>query len=129
MNLVLHRLPLTTDGIFGRLYHKGKLICHTLEPVDLEIPVGTYRVNYLPVSASGKYKDVYHVTNVTNRTGILIHKGNTQKDSIGCILVGDRLGELSGIRAVLGSAAALTKLHSVVQRKSFLLTITRPFTC
>lgn len=87
------------------------------------IPTGKYLVNYLAKSASGKYRDVYHVTNVPNRVGILIHKGNLVLHTLGCLITGSRRGKLKGMPAVLGSAAALRKLHSLANRKSFMLEV------
>ena len=129
LELTLHRLPVTTDGIFGRLHYNGELLCHTLEPAWKAIPKGTYRVEYLPESASGKYKDVYWIVDVPGRTGILIHKGNIQSDSTGCILVGDKLGQLGDTRGILHSYLALAKLHDTVKRETFILHIEGAMVC
>ncbi len=49
------------------------------------IPTGTYK---LKEHDGTHFKDVWEVCNVPNRTAILIHAGNTIKDTRGCILVG-----------------------------------------
>ncbi len=97
------------------------------------IPAGIYPVKYFARSASGKYRDCYHIINVPNRTGILIHAGNVSGDrrknlrthSHGCPLPGLKLGRLYGQRAVLFSRHALQSIHRVTQRKDFTLEIHR----
>lgn len=125
MNIYLIRLE-PTLGAF--ITHEHGLICYVMEPPWRDnranvscIPVGDYDVTYLPRSASGKYKDCYHVHNVPKRFAILIHKGNTVRDTMGCILPGSRVGRLGGERAVLGSGIGLGKIHKITQRKGFKL--------
>lgn len=82
----------------GRLYVNGELFCNTLEDKvrniekegkiygETAIPYGEYEVvfNYSP-----KFKrNLPRLLNVPHFEGILIHSGNTAKDSLGCILVG-----------------------------------------
>jgi len=95
------------------------------------IPPGTYEVTYLERSASGKYRDVYHVQAVNGRSGILIHKGNFAGDSElglrthshGCLLPASRVGELSGQRAGLASRGAMHKIHKATNREDFKLEV------
>ena len=122
-------LARVTGETIGALLSDG-LVCYTMElpwrdnrPNISCIPDGDYTVCYMARSSSGKYKDVYHVKGVKGRSGILIHKGNTASDTLGCILPGSRAGYIGGKRAVLGSAQAMRKLHKVVGRKSFTLKV------
>ena len=87
------------------------------------IPTGTYKVNYLPQSGSGKYKNCYHILNVPGRSGILIHNGNLVSHSKGCLIIGSRPGHLSGHRAVLSSRPALRRLVKTIGKTSFELEI------
>lgn len=87
------------------------------------IPTGEYDVDYLPRSASGKFRQVYHVRNVPNRSGILFHNGNVPSQIQGCILVGMKSGELSGQPAVLSSSAGMEKMRQAVGRNSFKLKV------
>jgi basic membrane lipoprotein Med (substrate-binding protein (PBP1-ABC) superfamily) len=87
------------------------------------IPSGTYQVDYLARSASGKYKKCYHVRNVPNRGGILIHNGNLVKHSKGCLINGKRAGFIAGARAVLSSRTAMRELHKLIGPNSFTLEI------
>lgn len=87
------------------------------------IPTGTYWVDYLPRSASGKYKKCYHVKSVPNRGGILIHNGNLVRHSKGCIIFGLKPGNLGGQRAVLSSRTALRKLRQIIGEERFTLEV------
>jgi|SRR5210317_453122 len=78
------------------------------------IPVGHYEATYLHRSASGKYKQVYHVQKVDGRKGILIHAGNLVRHTRGCILLGKRKGILAGQKAVLNSKSAMAEFKEIV---------------
>jgi hypothetical protein len=78
----------------GKLYINGKYECYTLEDAVRDkkvqdvtaIPTGTYK---LIIDASRRFKkDMPHILNVPNFTGVRIHAGNTSKDTEGCILLG-----------------------------------------
>lgn len=88
------------------------------------IPQGRYLCKFLKQSASGKYKNCYHLQSVKGRTGILIHNGNLVTHSRGCLILGSKRGYLSGKRAVLGSKTAMIKLASITRKKDFYLTVT-----
>jgi len=73
------------------------------------IPTGTYKV--VP-RTSAKFKNHFHVTDVTGRSYILIHAGNYFTDILGCILVGDAHKDVNGdgFRDVVNSKNTLNKL-------------------
>jgi len=54
--------------------------------------------------------EVLEVMSVPMRQDILIHPGNTSKDTNGCILVGYKFGMLNGLPAVLQSRNAFKDL-------------------
>ena len=117
------------DNLGLLLGPRGK-ICFIMEPewkdnqTDIScIPTGEYTVVYMERSASGKYRDCYHVTHVRNRYGILIHCGNTVNHTLGCLLPGVKVGTLGGQFAVLGSKAAMRKIHKVTNKETFKLRI------
>ena len=87
--------------------------------VDSCIPAGTYTC--VPYSGT-KYKNVFLVKDVPGRSAILIHTGNTEKDTLGCILVGLSLGW--GTEAsVLESKKGLEYFKSLVSNSEFTLVI------
>jgi hypothetical protein len=87
------------------------------------IPDGDYQCSFLPRSASGKYRSVYHVRGVRGRSGILIHNGNIVDHTRGCLIIGQKTGFLGGKRAVLASRSALRDLVRLTAKKPFLLVI------
>lgn len=139
ITLELYRENSTDMGTKGELMHGDKEVCKMLELPWLEnersvscIPPGRYEVDYLARSASGKYKDVYHVRSVPGRTGILIHKGNWagnealgfKTDSDGCLL--PCMGfTVDDNRQAIGydSKTALQSLHDITKRNGFILEI------
>ena len=87
------------------------------------IPSGEYSVVFLPRSASGKYRKVWHLLNVKNRSGILIHNGNLVVHTRGCLILGAKAGQLGGKPAVLQSRTAMRKLLDTVETEPFSLLI------
>lgn len=138
MDLLLLRHVSDDEGTVGTVIHDGRvaLLMEELPWRDnrsnlSHIPAGRYRVDYLARSASGKYRDVYHVQGVPGRGGILIHSGNYAGDSLkrlrtdswGCLLPGLRLGRMAGQRVVLASRGGLDALHAITGRQRFNLDI------
>ena len=82
----------------GKMYCNGTFECFTLEDSPTlrpdnkgTIPVGKYSVI---IDFSDRFqKYMPHVLDVPGFTGIRIHKGNTDKDTEGCILVGIEEGK------------------------------------
>lgn len=116
MKLELKRIAKRDTYTIGRLYINGERFCDTLEDTDrglmqslptsvnvakkkkgaTAIPTGTYRVTLAVKSprfsqvAQYKFCNGYlpRLVNVPAYDGVLIHIGNTAKDTEGCILVG-----------------------------------------
>ena len=96
INLLLIRDTFSKKSTIGELFINGERICDTLENpwVDNQrniscIPEGVYPVRLRLPRESGT-RDYLHllVQEVPNRDWILFHRGNTAKDTSGCILVG-----------------------------------------
>jgi len=96
INLLIIREMFTEESIIGELFVNGERFCDTLELPYRDnqrsissIPAGEYpvRVRYPRESATRDYLHLL-VEEVPNRDFILFHRGNTAKDSRGCILVG-----------------------------------------
>lgn len=84
----------STDGV---LFVDSCPFCNTLEPAQGKkvkygkgccIAPGTYSIDFHYSPKFGKY--MLTLCGVVGRSGILIHSGNTPKDTSGCILVGKR---------------------------------------
>jgi hypothetical protein len=79
-------------------------MCVTLEeswldniPQESCIPAGSYECRKY---SGTKYKNVWQVYGVPKRSAILIHWGNTERNTSGCILVGKyfaQFGEQKGV--------------------------------
>lgn len=98
--------PIDYPYTIGKMYIDGKYFCDTLEDRvrdlnkngkfdngevkiagETAIPYGRYQV---VVTMSPKFKrELPRLLNVPNFEGILIHRGNTDKDSSGCLLLGE----------------------------------------
>ena len=132
MKLVLIRHARRADYTIGRLEDEnGKKICDTLEPTwrdyrggELKIPKksaipeGSYRVVVTKSQRFQKYLPL--LVGVPGFEGVRIHAGNTNKDTEGCILVGQNLQ----VGKVLWSRITLEKLMKLIENeKEIYLTI------
>ena len=124
-NLELLRFSSGEASTLGALYicneHGKKFTCFTLEdrhhfekiPGETRIPAGTYKLELRKEGGfHQKYKKLFpdvhsgmiHVLNVPNYEYILIHCGNTDKNTKGCILVGDTLEQNATKKGFLGAS-------------------------
>lgn len=115
----LIRIAETEAGIFGVLLDDGTPFALTLERqwlmnrVDEScIPPGTYVCERWQ---SPKFGSTFRVTNVPDRSYILFHKGNLEKDTQGCILVGEQFGVLNGKPALLASGPGFQEFMARLQ--------------
>jgi hypothetical protein len=91
-DVILKRVSSGAQGTFGVLIMNDVPLCATLErnwdnnnPDTSCVPTGVYNC----VRHNGdKFQGVWEVTGVPGREAILIHQGNSTKDTHGCILVG-----------------------------------------
>lgn len=75
------------------------------------IPEGEYKLvqRLSPIverTSKGRYRMGWEVTNVPNRTFIMIHIGNSAKDFLGCIGVGTGYGSFADSKGVTNSRVA-----------------------
>ena len=97
VNLLIIRDTFTKESTIGKLFINGESFCDTLENPYINnerniscIPEGSYKVR-LRLPRESATRDYLHllVQDVPNRDWILFHRGNTAKDTSGCILVGN----------------------------------------
>lgn len=110
--LTLVRYNRTETAVLGSLYLNGAFICYTLENAAKAIPCGLYTMQN---SISPKFKRelplIYNSTTVKASRGIRIHRGNTAKDSQGCVLVGmGRSTEKSSVTESTNAEVMVTML-------------------
>ena len=96
----------STNGLLFDITNERKFLCYTLEdesrtekvPGETCIPEGEYCLGFRDVGGfhskySQRFADIHmgmlHVLDVPGFTHILIHCGNTDEDTAGCLLVGD----------------------------------------
>lgn len=91
-DLTLTRVLYATTGTLGVLHDDNQAFCVTLEdPWNNNkrniscIPTGLY--NCVPHSGPS-FQNVWRLLEVPGRSDILIHAGNTEADTRGCILLG-----------------------------------------
>lgn len=86
--LTLVREIRTETAVLGSFFLNGAFVCYTLENAAKAVPAGCYNVEN---SKSPKFKrelPLIYNSRVKASRGIRIHRGNSAKDSAGCILVG-----------------------------------------
>jgi len=124
--ITIKRISQSDNGTFGVMLMDGMPLCVTLEdPWNNNerniscIPAGRY-----PCTKHNgtKYKDVWILGGVPDRSAILIHAGNSTDDTQGCILVGrsfnahtirDSRNALDYLRAVLPDQFDLEVINEV----------------
>ena len=106
MKVVVRRIAKKESYTIGRLFVDGQYVCDTLEDAVMDvkiknhtaIPEGVYKVAMgikSPKYSQPKYTwakryngELPRLLDVPNYDGVLIHVGNSNKDTSGCILVG-----------------------------------------
>jgi hypothetical protein len=139
MNLKLQRRFLGSGYTIGSLYIDGVYFCDTLEDTDrglrqsmsiaeirqkkiagqTAIPTGTYSVTMDTVSPKYSAREAYRfcggklprLIDVPGYEGILIHIGNFDSDTEGCILVGEN--KVKG--QVINSTDTFRRLYEILK--------------
>lgn len=120
MDLVLKRTSYRSDGIFGELSTSdGKLIAHTLEHAYSDgtggwapkIPDGQWTCQRGPHRLHGMTNDfiTFEIMNVPGHDNLLFHWGNYNKDSEGCVLLGELETSTGGVHMVTNSRSTFAK--------------------
>lgn len=135
MEIKVKRIAKKEAYTIGKMYVDGTYVCDTLEDKDrgltsnmsvaqicgvkvkgeTAIPTGRYLVNMKTVSPRLGVRKQYAICKgrvprligVPGYEGVLIHIGNTEKDTEGCILV----GENKKVGQVINSTATFNRLY------------------
>lgn len=136
MELVLNRILKTNDYTIGEFSVDGKYLCDTIEDAvrplpescpntpkgiackckekvygKTAVPAGTYKVK---LGYSNRFRRILpQVLDVPHFLGILIHTGNSNKDTEGCIIVGTWDGKTENW--VSNSRVAFNKLMPLLK--------------
>ena len=107
IKLKLKRIYKGSKYTIGKLFINDEYFCDTIEDIDrglnssmsdeyikenkvyaeTAIPTGTYKIE---MTYSNKFKRILPLQgDVKGFSGIRIHRGNTEKDSSGCIVIGE----------------------------------------
>ena len=136
MKLTVVRTQFGTDATNGLLFIDGIFECYTLEDQyqavkvmhETCIPEGTYDIKFRkPGGFHAKYTERYknahygmlHIQDVPNFTYILIHTGNTDEHTSGCLIVGETQQDLEVSKdGFIGSSAvAYKKMYAKVAKQ------------
>lgn len=129
MELLLKRIAKRNTYTIGYLYADDVKVCDTIEDKDrgltdnmsveqikqkkvygeTAIPTGTYTVTYTYSTRFKKYMPL--INNVKGFDGIRIHSGNTAKDTLGCIIV----GENKVVGKVINSRNTCDKVYKLIK--------------
>ena len=133
MKLTVVRTQFGTDATNGLLFINGIFECYTLEDQyqavkvmhETCIPEGTYDIKFRKTGGfDSKYRERYknahygmlHIQDVPNFTYILIHTGNTDEHTSGCLIVGETQQdlEISKDGFIGSSTVAYKKMYAKV---------------
>ncbi len=128
------RYSSSEESTLGLLFIDGVFACYTLEDEhrvvkvmgETRIPAGRYRVElrpfgghhwrYLKHYGSDFHKGMLQIMDVPGFTDILIHKGNDDDDTAGCLLVGDSANNNQVKDGFIGSSTvAYNRIYAVVR--------------
>ena len=119
MELKLKRVADNEDATFGVLINGNIPFAVTLEPAWEDnkkgiscIPSGPYSCKRVK---SPKFGDTFEILDVEERTHILFHKGNSERNTQGCVLIAEEFGRLNGKAAVLASGRGFTEFMSILK--------------
>ncbi len=131
MEILVDRFISDRDTTISRVLIDGKFACFGLEDEyradkvagETRIPAGTYDVRLRTEGGhharyQARFRDMHrgmlHLQDVPNFTWILIHCGNTDNDTDGCLLVGSHAITEPGDMSITSSGAAYKRFYPLV---------------
>ncbi|HEY8657528.1 MAG TPA: DUF5675 family protein [Hanamia sp.] len=98
MNIKVNRLCKTADGLLCAVEVNGRLKYYGLQPAAFQFE-GTFPLTKYLSPSHGF--DVPLIVGVSGHQGLEIHVGNTVKDTIGCLIIGQNIVSLQFISVSL----------------------------
>ncbi|WP_045859356.1 DUF5675 family protein [Teredinibacter purpureus] len=131
MEIVVDRIVSDDDTTISRVSVDGKFVCFGLEDEfreekvqnETRIPAGTYNIklrteggfhNRYQKRYPDMHKGMLHLQDVPNFTYVLIHCGNTDEDTAGCLLVGAGSNTTPGDMSISSSRVAYANFYPKV---------------
>ncbi len=124
MKIIVERFLFEKDCTVGRLYIDGIMSCFTIEDEmrtikvkgETAIPYGVYNLGmrFSPKFSHKFNHEMLWVKDVPGFEYVLIHWGNTDDDTDGCLLVGDKIGIVDGQTAVLNSVKTYSTIYPII---------------
>ena len=118
MGIILKRIARNDYATFGVLIKDNTPFAVTLEKVwrrnqaDIScIPIGEYTCKRV---TSPKFGVTFEVMDVIGRSHILFHAGNTEKDTAGCILIGEEYGQINKKGVILNSRKGFDEFLNIL---------------
>jgi hypothetical protein len=120
------RVAKNLEAIYGVLIQGSIPFAVTLEDPLLWIRAGAYKCGRVN---SPRFGNTFEVKDVSGRTHILFHKGNTEEDTRGCILVGESFNPVLGRPGITSSKEGFAEFLNITSTTNeFPLEITEAFT-
>lgn len=133
MNIIVNRFESDADATISLVSLDGAFLCFGLEDEyredkivgETRIPAGTYHVGLRTEGGfhqryAARFGDLHHgmlhIKNVPGFTFILIHCGNTDEDTAGCLLVGTGCESRPGNKSISSSVAAYKEIYPQLWR-------------
>ena len=125
INAVLCRMDKAKTQTLGELdIFDGDELIYSCKTLELEVDKNQVRDDAIPNGEyqvvprwSEKYKNHFHITNVPNRSYILIHAANYSRQLLGCIAVGREHIDIDGdgLKDVTSSKATMQDLNELIK--------------
>ena len=131
MKIDVDRFISDEDTTISRVMVDDRFVCFGLEDEyreekivgETRIPAGTYQVTLRTEGGFNQryanrfrefHRGMLHIRDVPNFEFILIHCGNTDKNTSGCLLVGTQANTDPGNMSVISSTIAYRKFYPIV---------------
>ena len=123
MKLLVIRSEFYGESTIGKLFVNSNYFCDTLEDTDRKLEFyPNNKINGMTAIARGIYeiemmysnhfkKNMPFLKNVKNYLGVMIHPGNTNADTLGCILVGKKVNS----NFITDSKNTFLRLMSIIE--------------